>query len=128
MKAVDESYNKLNLDEDLRDLLVATINPDNTVTLSDPNAGAIPVDMSYCDVKIIGLDGTEIIVDGGNHPVVYTMTAVGILMAFMVGFEWRVTDQDIVDAFQNKCTTAPLGLTLGEMNSVDLPGAPNAQV
>lgn len=131
MKATASDRNALALDDDLRDLLVATINPDNTVTLSDPNTGAVPLNMSYADVRVVGVDGTSIIIDGGDNPVVYTLTAPDKLEAYLVGREWVVTDEDIVDAFQNDRTDSPLGLIIVKLvasDMTDFRGLPNAQI
>lgn len=97
----------------LRDLLVATINPDNTVTFTDPDTGEVPLNMSYGDVQIVGQDGTSLVVNGGMHPVVYTMTAPGQLEAFLVGREWKLTDQDFIDSFNDKAHDHPIGIRIG---------------
>lgn len=97
----------------LRDLLIAKINDDGTVTYLDPDTTVVPVNMSYGDVKIIGKDGVGIIVDGGQHPVVYTMVAPGELSAFLVGREWAITAQDVIDAFNERVTDQPIGIRIG---------------
>jgi hypothetical protein len=99
-------------DDVLRDMLVATINPDNTISFTDPDFGAVPVNMSYGDMKIVGQDGTELVFDGGNHPVVYTMTAPGVVEAFLVGREWKLLDQDFIDSFNDKAIDHPIGIRI----------------
>lgn len=129
MKTTESSGKAIDLDDDMRDLLVATINPDNTITLSDPDTGAIPLNMSYADVRVVNDDGRSIVVDGGDNPVVYTLTAPDKLEAFLAGREWVVTDEHIVDAFQNNRTDSPLGLIIMKMAPVDMTnfiGVPHA--
>lgn len=99
------------LDDELRDLLIVTINADNSITLSDPDSGIIPINMSYGDVQVVGPDGSSIIIDGGIHPAIYTLTEPGKLEVYLVGREWVVTDNHVLDAFQNKRTNFPLGMT-----------------